>query len=182
MRMALIVLVGAVISAQAQDPADEATVEPPILPGNLVPEVAPTQPADVATLARKLTRAKESAAGAERLVRIGALAKVEAENRVLRVLRLEADLANAQLTAAQTLVEQKQTQTAAGEVADLTNAQAQLSSAKTNADEAAAKLKKAELDAATINLDRQRKLVALGSGRKSAVRKAEETLAQLKAQ
>ena len=40
--------------------------------------------------------------------------------------------------------------------------------------------KKAELGAAAINLARQQKLLALGSGRKSAVRRAEEKLAELK--
>ena len=45
---------------------------------------------------------------------------------------------------------------------------------------AAANLAKAELDAAILNLQRQQKLLALGSARKSDVTRAEEKLAALK--
>ena len=180
--MALIA--SAIVSARAQELPADATIEPPILPGNLEPQREPQQPEEIAALARNLTRARESAAGAERLVRIGALAKVEAENRALRVIRLESQVADAQLSAAQTDLERKETKLAAGEIApvELEQVRQQLVDAKTKAESAAATLKRAELEAAAVNLERQRKLLVLGSGRKSTLRKAEETLAGLRAQ
>lgn len=175
--------------AAAQDlPTDPGEIEPPILPGNLIPDEAPqatAQPApDVSQLARKLTRARENAAGAERLFRIGVLAKVEAENRLLRVVRLEAELANAQAATAKVALEQSRSQTSEGAPgSDETAAvEAKLNQAKQAAETAAANLKKAELDAAAVNLERQRKLLALGSSRKSDVRRAEEKLAKLKSE
>ena len=161
-----------------------AEVEPPILPGNLVPEESiKSQPAsDLGQLERKLMRAKENAAAAERLFKMGVLAKLEAENRAMRVVKLEAELAQARLATAQLELDQKQQQFSAGEIArtELDLAQMQLTQAKQAAEIASANQKKAELDAAAINLARQQKLLALGSGGKSAVRRAEEKLAELK--
>src|ERR1700704_3715492 len=81
--------------------ADESfEIEPPLLIPNRSNEPLP----DVATagksapnldpdrLGKELERAKKSAAGAERLFKIGVLAKVEAEQRALRVVRLQSDL------------------------------------------------------------------------------------------
>jgi len=161
-----------------------AEVEPPILPGNLVPEESAKSETgiDVGQLERKLVRAKESAAGAERLFKIGVLAKLEAENRAMRVVKLEAELAQARLATAKLEVDHKQQEFSAGEIArtELDVAQMQLTQAKQAAELALANQKKAELDAAAINLARQQKLLALGSGGKSAVRRAEEKLAELK--
>ncbi len=135
-------------------------VEPPILPGNLVLPAKEEAPTSVSDLERKLARARESARGAERLWKIGALAKVEAENRALRVVRLEAELAKARFSAA---------------------SDASKSSLEESVNAAIAKQREAELDAASVNLERQRKLLALGSAGKSSVRKAEQKLAELKA-
>ena len=161
-----------------------AEVEPPILPGNLVREESAKREAgnDIGQLERKLVRAKESAAAAERLFKIGVLAKLEAENRVMRVVKFEAELAQARLATAQQEVDQKQQQFSAGEIArtEIDVAQMQLAQAKQGAEIASANQKKAELDAAAINLARQQKLLALGSGGKSAVRRAQEKLAELK--
>lgn len=143
------------------NPEPEAVeVEPAILPGNLLPEKEAPPPGNVGELERKLARAKSSAAGAERLWKIGVLAKVEAENRALRVVRLETELAMARLAMANE-TDKEQLEKAA--------------------QEASAKQKQAELDAAAINLQRRQKLFALGSGGRSSVRKAEEKLAELKA-
>ena len=159
-------------------------VEPSILPGNLVPEESAKGEAaiDLDQLERKLVRAKESAAAAERLFKIGVLAKLEAENRAMRVVKLEAELAQARLATAELELDQKQQQFDAGEIArtELNVAQTQLAQAKQVAEMALTNQKKAELDAAAINLARQQKLLVLGSGRKSAVRRAEEKLAELK--
>ena len=159
-------------------------VEPPILPGNLVPEEsAKSQPAtDLAQLERKLVRAKESAAGAERMFKIGVLAKLDVENRAMRVVKLETELAQARFAIAQLELDRRQQQFSAGEVvrSELEAAQTQLAQAKQSAEMALAYQKKAELDAAAIDLARQRKLLALGSAGKSSVRRAEEKLAELK--
>ncbi len=55
-----------------------------------------------------------------------------------------------------------------------------LTEATAAAKKAADELAKAELEAAIVNLQRQQKLLALGSGRKSDVARAEEKLATLK--
>jgi multidrug efflux pump subunit AcrA (membrane-fusion protein) len=159
-------------------------IEPPILPGNLIPEESAKSEAaiDVGQLERKLVRAKESAAAAERLFKMGVLAKLEAENRAMRAVKLEAELAQARVATAQLELDQKEQQFSAGEIArtELNVAQTQLAQAQQVAEMALANQKKAELDAAAINLARQQKLLALGSGGKSAVRRAEEKLAELK--
>ena|SRR5438067_6378363 len=184
MMIALAALDGEDLPRNAEPNPSE--VEPPILPGNLVPEESVKSEAaiDVGQLERKLVRAKESAAAAERLFKIGVLAKVEAENRAMRVVKLEGELAQARLATAQLELDQKQQQFSAGEIArsELNGAQTRLAQAKQFAEMALANQKKAELDAAAINLAREQKLLALGSGRKSAVRRAEEKLAELKRQ
>lgn len=150
------------VRAQLPDPAPGSfDVEPPILPGNLVPAATENAPGDLGELERKLARARESAAGAERLWKMGVLAKVDVENRALRVVRLETELAKARQAAAPS-DESKSSLAAAAQTA-------------------AARLKQAEIDAASINLERQRKLLALGSGGSSSIRKAEQKLAELKA-
>ncbi|MEY2491705.1 MAG: hypothetical protein QOH24_656 [Verrucomicrobiota bacterium] len=179
----------ALSAVQAQDlPRDPEPgsfdVEPPLLPGNLTSEQPGKNqtPADVAQLERKLARAKESAAGAERLFRIGVLAKLEAENRAMRVVRLETELAQARVASTELELDRKQQQHSGGEASqdEVDAAQLQLKKANEAAEIAVANQKKAELDAAAINLARQQKLLALGSAGKSSVRRAEEKLAELK--
>lgn len=151
---------GALLRAQTEEvPAGASEIEPPILPGNLTSEKrSDNQPVNLAQLERKLERAKQSASAAERLFKIGALAKVEAENRALRVIRIQSELASAKAEA-----EKSQEAARAAEVA-------------------AENLKKAELSAAELNLVRRKKLYVLGSGGKSMLRRAEEKLTQLKDQ
>jgi hypothetical protein len=134
-------------------------------------------------LAKDLERAKKSAAGAERLFKIGALAKVEVEQRALRVVRLQSDLESARLARAKEEIAQQEQQLAAGEIskADLSQTEVALARAIEAAHAAAANRERAELDAAESNLHRQQKLLALGSGRKSEVNRAQQKLAELKA-
>lgn len=164
---------------------DSFDVEPPLLvpPGDVesgADDAAEAQP-DVAKLAQQLEQAKRSAASAERLAKVGVLAKVEAEQRVLRVVRLEAELANAQLAVAREQVTSQQARSEAGQAirADLDAAQAALARANAAAQIATEHYRKAQLDAAALNLRRQRQLFALGSARKSDVVRAEEKLAAL---
>src|SRR5438552_8931605 len=78
-------------------------MEAPILKQNRSDEPLPaggTPDAKVARLEKQLGRAKGNAAGAERLWKIGVLAKVEVEQRLLKVVRCESDLANASVARA----------------------------------------------------------------------------------
>jgi len=164
---------------------DAFDIEPPILKQTLSDQPLPGTPeAEVARLAKQLERAKQNAAGAERLCRIGVLAKVEVEQRLLKVIRCESDLANAQVTRAKAELAAQQSQLSTGEITKdeveaVKTALAQLTEA---AQVAAAKRERAELEAAEANLRRQQKLLKLGSAQKSDVDRAEEKLAELKAQ
>ena len=161
---------------------DSFDVEPPILKQNLSDEPLPN--GDMARLEKQLERAKQNAAGAERLNKIGVLAKVEVEQRLLKVVRYESDLANARVARAKDELAEKESQLATGEITrdeleSMKTALAQLTEA---AQAATAKRERAELDAAEANLRRQQKLLKLGIGQKSDVTRAEEKLAELKAQ
>jgi DNA repair exonuclease SbcCD ATPase subunit len=138
---------------------------------------------DVARLEKELDRAKKNASGADRLCKIGVLAKVEVEQRALKVVRLESDLANAQLSRAKSELAAQESQLAAGESTknELEAAKATLAQLTEAAQIAAAKRGRAELDAAEANLRRQEKLLRLGSAHKSDVNRAQEKLAELKA-
>jgi hypothetical protein len=161
---------------------DSFDVEPPILKQNLSDEPLPN--GDMARLEKQLERAKQNAAGAERLYKIGVLAKVEVEQRLLKVVRYESDLANARVARAKEELAEKESQLATGEITrdeleSMKTALAQLTEA---AQAATAKRERAELEAAEANLRRQQKLLKLGIGQKSDVTRAEERLAELKAQ
>jgi hypothetical protein len=171
---------------EAEEP-DSFDIEPPILKGNLSGESLPgtTAPdSDVARMEKQLERAKRNAASAERFCKIGVLSKMEVEQRFLKVVRCESDLANARLAEAKEQVATQESQVAAGE-----NAKDELEAAKialaqlTEASQiAAVKRERAELDFAEANLRRQQKLLRLGSAQKSDVTRAEQKLAELKAQ
>jgi hypothetical protein len=134
-------------------------------------------------LEKELDRAKKNASGAERLYKIGVLARVEVEQRALKVVRLESDLANAQLSRAKSEVAAQESHLLAGEITkdELEAAKAALAQLTEAAQIAAAKRGRAELDAAEANLRRQEKLLRLGSAHKSDVNRAQEKLAELKA-
>jgi hypothetical protein len=179
---------------ESPDP-DSFDIEPPLLKQNLSEEplhsagATEADPFDwrsgqaVAKLEKELERAKRTAAGAERLCKIGVLAKVEVEQRLLKVVRCESDVATARLAEAKEQVVAKESQVAAGESNrdDLEAAKAALAQVTEAAQIAAAKRARAELDFAEANLRRQQKLLDLGSAQKSDVTRAEQKLAELKA-
>ncbi len=109
------------------------------------------------------------------------MAKVEAERRALRVVRLESELANAELMAANEAVVTQRKCLDAGEIsqADLAPFLAALEQASGAAQAAEAKYRQAQLDAAALDLRRQKQLFAAGSARKADVTRAEEKLAEL---
>jgi len=185
--VALLVLAMAVWAAdqsaenKSEEP-DSFDVEPPILKQNLSDEPLPN--GDMARLEKQLERAKQNAAGAERLYKIGVLAKLEVEQRLLKVVRCESDLANARVARAKEELAEKESQLASGEITrdeleSMKTALAQLTEA---AQASTAKRERGELEAAEANLRRQQKLLKLGIGQKSDVTRAEEKIAELKAQ
>ena len=171
---------------QSEEP-DSFDIEPPILKENLSEESlsATTAPdSDVARLEKQFERAKRNAASAERLSKIGVLSKMEVEQRFLRVVRCESDLASARLANAKEEVTAQESQVATGESTkdELEAAKIALAQLTEAAQLAAQKRERAELDFAEANLRRQEKLLHLGSARKSDVNRAQEKLAELKAQ
>jgi hypothetical protein len=180
----------------ASDSEDSFDIEPPLL----IPYERPEKPVakesqsadapslDVEKLEKDVERAKRRALNAEHLFRMGVLAKVEAEQRALRVVRLQADLENARLArvkqgigGAEAVADPK----AATEATAATNSEkptdAELAKAIENAHGAVRKREEAELAAAEVNLARQQKLLSLGTGRKADVAKAAQKLEELKA-
>lgn len=173
-----------------QDPSEPLDIEPPLLIQE-IPNRGPVQSTpgiaadfDPERVQVALEKAKKSATAGERLFRSGVIAKVDAENRVLKVVRLEAELANARLEVARQNVVAQQLRFDAAEIpqSELEIAQSALVVAANEAASAATRREKAELDAARLNLSRQKKLLALGSGRKSEVSRAEEKVAALQQQ
>ena len=171
-------------SSNSDEPG-EFDVEPPILKQNLSDELAEagTPDGDVARCEKKLERAKRNAAGAERLWKIGVLAKVEVEQRALKAIKCETELASARVTQARETVAEEESRVASGETTKqelevAKTALAQLSEAE---QKAVAKRESAELEFAEANLRRQQRLLKLGSAHKSDVSNAEEKLAELKA-
>ena len=152
-------------------------------PGLLLTLPSPQEPiAGVPRIDADLDRAKRSASEGERLFRAGVIAKVEAERRSLKVVRLLSDLAAAREEAAKTDLDAKREQLETGTISRdaIAVAEAALLAATSDAAEAAATLQGAELAAAELNLSRHRKLLAAGIGSRTMVHRAEAQLAALK--
>ena len=168
------------------DEPEAFDIEPAILKQNLSKDLSSPEQApdgDVARREKQLERAKQNAAGAEHLCKIGVLAKVEVEQRLLKVVRTESDLANARVTKAKEKVSEEESRITSGENAksELDAAKATLAQLTEAAQVATEKRERAELEFAETNLRRQQKLLKLGSGDKSDVARAEEKLAELRA-
>ena len=170
-------------SSNSAEPG-EFDIEPPILKQNLSDELAEagTPDGDVARCEKKLERAKRNAAGAERLWKIGVLAKVEVEQRALKAIKCETELASARVTQAKETVAAQETRVASGETSkqELEVAKTALAELTEAEQKAVAKREKAEVEFAEANLRRQQRLLKLGSAHKSDVTNAEEKLAELK--
>ena len=171
-------------SSNSDEPG-EFDVEPPILKQNLSDALAEagTPDGDVARCEKKLERAKRNAAGAERLWKIGVLAKVEVEQRTLKMVKCETELVSARVAQAKETVAQQESRVASGEATkqELEVAKTALAQLIEAEQKAVAKRETAELEFAEANLRRQQRLLKLGSAHKSDVTNAEEKLAELKA-
>jgi hypothetical protein len=173
------------LSAQQEMPLPEPDdgepipIEPPMLipmraPDGSIPDLvdnAAATPAnlDVAKLEKELARAEKRAASADRLYKAGIIAKMDAEQRVLNAVQLTAALAEARLQAAKTQATDAEQPIAESALADAEEA----------AKRAAEERHRAEIEQALRDLQRQQKLLALGSGRKVDVSRAEKKLAEL---
>jgi hypothetical protein len=191
--LSFFVMFAATLAAQDDlpkaDPNEPMEIEPPLLiqenPNrNIVyttPAGAEQKVADPEQVALALEKARKNAASGERLYKAGIIAKVDAENRALKVVRLEADLAEARLELAKQNLALQETRLEAREIAEpeLETARKLLAAANHEAEVAVARKKQAELDAATLNLRRQQKLLAMGSGRKAEVNRAQEKVSAL---
>lgn len=168
------------------DEPGEFDIEPPILKQNLSNELSSkaTPEAEVARLEKQFELAKQIAAGAARLCKIGVLSKAEMEQRLLKVIQCECNLAIARLAFCEEQIAALQSLVASGENAkdELAQARADLAPLTQAAEIATAKRERAELEAAELNLRRQQKLLKLGVARESDVTRAEEKLAELKSQ
>src|SRR5262245_15268453 len=167
------------------DEPGEFDIEPPILKQNLSDELAEaaTPEGDVARCEKKLERAKKNAAGAERLWKIGVLAKVEVEQRALKAIKCDAELASARVAQAKETVAEQEARVASGETTkqELEVAKTALAQLIDTEKIAVAKRESAEVEFAEANLRRQQKLLKLGSAHRSDVINAEEKLAELRA-
>ena len=142
-------------------------VEPAPLLQNLASDDSTLDPRSASAIEDDLAQARKRAASADRLFRAGIIAKVEAEQRVLRVVQLEAMLAEARLEEARKGA--AETGKPESEIACIAEA----------ARIATERCHRAEIEAAVRNLQRQKKLLALGSAHKSDVNRAEKKLAEL---
>jgi multidrug resistance efflux pump len=183
-------LTSALIALAADQPNNsdepgEFDVEPPILKQNLSDELAEagTPDGDVARCEKKLERSKRNAEGAERLWRIGVLAKVEVEQRALKMIKCETELASARVVQAKGIVAEQESRVASGESTkqELEVAKTALAQLIEAEQKAVAKRESAEVEFAEANLRRQQRLLKLGSAHRSDVTNAEEKLAELKA-
>ena len=136
-------------------------------------------PLDVAKLTADVERAKKTAIWREKLCKSGVLSKVEAETAALRVVRLMKDLEVARAEAARLALEDLRKKSAPAE--EITAAEKNAESLAAVAKESTDKWNGALRAAAELNLQRQRKLYAVGAGSKSQVKKAEAALQTLTA-
>ncbi|HEV2806104.1 MAG TPA: hypothetical protein VGW57_14365 [Chthoniobacterales bacterium] len=183
----------ATVAAQEElpkNPEEAMDIEPPLLiqetPNRNIVYTTPGGPdqkaqPDPEQIAASLEKARKSAASGERMYKSGIIAKVDAENRALKVVRLESELAQARLEVAKQNVVAQQARLEAGEIsqAEVDVAQLEAAAAMKEAELATEKKEKAELDAAMLNLQRQKKLLAMGSGRKAEVNRAQEKVSAL---
>ena len=136
----------------------------------------------MARLEAELSRAIRSAASGERLFKSGVIAKVDAESRALKVIRLTAELEAARRAAAEAEREVQRKRFEANEVPKdaLDKAEAAAAEAATAAADAAATWERAELEAAELNLHRRKQLLRAGIGTKAQVQRAEEQVSAIK--
>jgi multidrug resistance efflux pump len=174
------------LRANKSEGSDSFDVEPPTPKQNVAADRSTPEPSGdaVGRLERQLEEAKRDAKDVERLCKIGALSKSEMEQRLLKVIHCESELASARLAKAKEKIAELESGVTAGESAknQLASAKAALKQLSEATEAAEAKRERAELEAAEANVRRQQQLLKLGVAAKSDVDHAEEKLDELKAQ
>ena len=186
LQVALLAVANMALAADHSSNSDEPgefDIEPPILKQNLSNEPLSSE-AEVARLEKQFQLAKQIAASAARLYKIGVLSKAEMEQRLLKVIQCECNLAIARLAFCEEQTTALESLVASGENAkdELAQARTDLAQLTEAAEISSAKRERAELEAAELNLRRQQKLLKLGVARESDVTRAEEKLAELRSQ
>ena len=186
LQVALLAVANMALAADHSSNSDEPgefDIEPPILKQNLSNEPLSSE-AEVARLEKQFQLAKQIAASAARFYKIGVLSKAEMEQRLLKVIQCECNLAIARLAFCEEQMAALESLVASGENAkdELAQARTDLAQLTEAAEIASAKRERAELEAAELNLRRQQKLLKLGVARESDVTRAEEKLAELRSQ
>src|SRR5438093_13432444 len=114
-----VVVIGTAMLALAADHSSnsdepgEFDIEPPILKQNLSNEPLSSE-AEVARLEKQFQLAKQIAASAARLYKIGVLSKAEMEQRLLKVIQWECNLAIARLAICEVQIASPQALVASG--------------------------------------------------------------------
>jgi len=156
-----------------------ASLEAPGAPLDSLPGEHPEE--RVKQLESNLLRAEQRAADSEQLYKDGILAKVEVEDRQLRVVKARKELADANLAVAAAHADavKKSFDAHTTVQAEMNAANASLKTARDAAASASAEWDKGQLDAAAIDLKRKRRLYAEGVGSRREVEMAEDRLALL---
>ena len=145
------------------------------------PSPADSRRGGVEQMEAALRLAEQRAADSEQLFKEGILARMEVEGRMLRVVQARKELAGARLAAAAARADtvKKSFDARQAPQADLDAPNADLKTAQQTAETTAAEWNKAQIDAATRDLQRKRKLYAEGAGSRREVEMAEDRLALL---
>jgi hypothetical protein len=133
---------------------------------------------DVAKLESDLAKAKKTAAWYQRLFKEGVLAKIEAENAALKIIRITRDLETARVQVLTRDVEEKRQRAEKGEVSkeSLAEAETALATATATATAANTTWSESQRAAAELRVQRERRLLAVGAGSRYSVKKAEAAL------
>jgi multidrug resistance efflux pump len=160
-----------------------------MIPGTNVPdfELLPADPPepvlDVERAKADYERAQRKQVRWQKLVKAGVLAQVEAENAVVQTAKARVKYEKARVAEQQRALEELREKVKAGQAAvdAVTSAESALATARAMSGEAEQALKQTLLLYAESNVDRQRRLIAMGSGSRSQLRRAEDNLSLLKA-
>lgn len=156
-----------------------------VLPGKELPNfelLAPEPALDVERAKSALDRAQSKEQRWQKLVKAGVLAKVEAEGCVLATARARVRYEKARVGAQQKALDELRARVTGGQLTPdaVSAAEAALKTAEAMATEAETSLQRTELLLAETNVDRQRRLLTLGAGSKTQLKRAESALLQLK--
>lgn len=150
----------------------------PLPPGGTAASAVSLSSADVARLEAAVERAKTTAARRARLCQAGVLSKVEAEQSALKVVQATLALEEARLQVATREIEAQRLSAARGELSaeTLAAAEAVFATAAANARDCASRWVEAQRAAAELRVQRERKLLAVGAGSRSSLKRAEAAL------